>query len=509
MIYGFAGQDDDGPYVVVTANDTLADYQALVPSFEAAGCDIRVAEGIDFLMDTKLSGLLHGIIITPPGPIQTPYSIGSHNIEIVHKNRAIEHQRVMMSKEENDVFHHETGDKRPLGEVYGLIENDPWDSRTEEQKAKQEEASLKGKDANKAGDLTGDSFAPAKKDKTARVTDVRVSLNPDGSVNAADVLAVKGLHDTDDEPGEGEKVEAGGMTATAVLLTSDNHFTASGFSALLHNLGIDETSIEFGPGWLITPRVGEANQLAYSLNKRGHDVRATMIGSPFALDMAHTLAVGRPPFAMFFRVDVKNIEIEDLISALEDEGVNLTTLLGRGENESGCWIGVSVERLARNYAGGIRKHYPLAETEVYAVSLEGERMAPEGVEVLDPNAVAEYGPRPWSDLAAWEALSDEDRAAEMKKVKAAEFIFTGSYHMGRGSTVLFTPKDYFEEHNEPWEGDIAPFVEPFFPQAFGMVTNDNGTFSARSVQYDSMVFKLARQGFHESTRYRLWLNLNF
>ncbi len=509
MIYGYTAKDEDGSHVIVTANDTLADFKAMAERLGELGGTTRVnvAEGIEFLMDSKLSGLMHAIVISNDDDvIQTPYSIGGFEIEIVHKNRAIEHQRVMMDKEENDIFHHETGDKRPLGEVFGLKDNDPWDTRTEEQKNK--EQSVKGKDANKAGDLTGDgSFAPAKKDKTARVTDVRVALNADGSVNSADVLAVKGLHDKD-EPGEdGPAPEE--AKATAVILTSDNDFTSSGFVTLLSNLGINPDTIEFGPGWLITPRGGEASQLVYSLNKRGFEVRSTVIGSPFEPNMAQTLAVGRPPFAMFYRVDVRNLSIEDMVQVLEEEGVVFSTLLGRGENEDGCWIGVSVERLATNYADAIRARHPLAETEVYAVSLSGDRMAPEGVEVVDPNAIATYGPRPWSDPVAWALLTDEERADESKKVKAEEFIFSGSYHMGRGSVVLFTPKVYFETHNEPWDGEVAPFVEPFFPQAFGMVTNNDGTFSARSVQYDSMAFKLSRQGFHESTRYRLWMNLNF
>lgn len=517
MIYGFTATDEDGQYVVVAAHSTLKEFDDLVLAIETNGFKVKVAEGLDFLIDAKLSGMMKAIVITLPDGIalQTPFGIGGpttdpFEINLVHRNRAIQHQREMMAKEEDDIFHHETGDKRPLGEVYGLKENDPWDTRTEEQKAKEAEQSLKGKEANKAGDLTGDgSFAPAKTDKTARVTDVRVSLNPDGSVSGADVLAVKGLHDKDEE-GDGEKPpEEEAPKAIGIILTSEQDFTSSGFGLVLDALGIEESSIEYGPGWLITPLSNVASQLVYSMGKRGYDLKATLIGSPHPTGIADTLGVGRPPFSMFFRVDVRNCELIDVVEALRAEEVKLDTLLGRGENDDCAWIGVSVERLAGNYAEMIRKHYPLAETEVYAVSLSGERMAPEGVEVVDPNAVAEYGPRPWSDPVGWALLSDDERTEETKKVKAEEFIFTGSYHMGRGSVVLFTPKTYFEEHNEPWEGDVAPFVERFFTQSLGMVTNENGTFSSRSVQYDTVVFKLARQGFIESTRYRLWLNMNF
>lgn len=516
MIYGFAGKDEDGQYVVVCAHNTLAEFEALVPVIEANGFEVKVAEGIDFLMDAKLSGMMKAIIVALPDDltVQSPFGIGGPTtdpiyVELVHKNRALQHQREMMAKEEDDIFHHETGDKRPISEVFGLDKDDPWDLRSEEKKAKDAEQSVKGKDASKAGDLTGDgSFAPAKTDKTARVTDVRVSLNPDGSVSAADVLAVKGLHDKDEEPDPNAPTEEE-KKALGIILTCEGDFTASGFGLLLDALGIEETSIEYGPGWLITPLSNVASQLVYSLGKKGYDVKASLIGDTKATSIADTLGVGRPPFAMFFRVDVRNCELINVVEALRAEEVNLSTLLGRGENDDAAWIGVSVERLASNYADMIRKHYPLAETEVYAVNLEGERMAPEGVEVLDPNAVAEYGPRPWSDPVGWKLMSDDEREAETKKVKAEEFIFSGSYHMGRGSVVLFTPKSYFEEHNEPWDGDVAPFVERFFPQSLALVTNENGTFSSRSVQYDTVVFKLARQGFVESTRYRLWLNMNF
>ena len=497
MLYGYSGQDEDGPFIVITAAPSTADFTALPTRLEEHGIEHHVAHGIDFLTNDRVRGMAHGIIID--GAISELASI--IGITLVHRNRAIEQQREMASRDEADMFDPKV-ESRSIKEIFGLDKNDPW---APPPKPEDEAKKKKAKD-KKIGDTTGDSFGGPKDDKVARVTDTRVTVDSKDRVTAVDVLAVKGLHDKDEDATPEGEAEVG-FKPSAILITSQQDFTSSGFGLIIDPLGIRE-ELEYGPGWVTTKNPVVATQLMISLKMRGFDVEAKLIGDGFTFDPAFAKAVGRPPFAMFFRLDIKDIALIDAVQALEEGGVNLDSLLGRGEDEEGCWIGVSVERLANDYSDLIKMRHILAETEVYAVNLSGIRMAPKGTNVLDPNATPIYGPRPWSDPVAWALLSDEDREAEMKAITGQEFLFTGSHTPGKGTTLIVTPKSYFDIHQEPWTGDIDPYVAHLLvPQRLAFVKQDNFTYLSRSIDFPTVVFVLAKQGMIDSMKFRMWMNL--
>lgn len=494
MLYGYGGQDEDGPFMVITAAISVAVFKGLSDELTQQGIEHHVADGLDFLTNDRVRGMAYGIIIDGPSK-----ELAEHlSVTLVHRNRAVEQQREMANRDEEDIFDPKV-ETRSIKEIFGLDKHDPWAPPPKPE----DEAKKKKEKDKKIGDTTGDSFGGPKDDKVARVTDTRVSVDANGEVTGVDILAVKGLHDKDEETPE-VKEETGPKITHAVLLTDA---PMPFLPDLLIGLGRPE-NVTHGPGWIKTVDPRLAAQLVISLRRRG--VTAEIIGAAdLPIKEELSTAVGRPPFAMFFRLDVADIGIEQLAAVLEDGGVKIDSLVGLGETDTSAWVGVSVERLAKDYEAVVQAAMTFAETEVYAVNLSGVRMAPKGTNVLDPNAVPIYGPRPWSDPVAWALLSEEDRAAEMKAISGAEFIFTGSHTPGKGTTVIITPKSYFDEHQEPWEGEIDPYVADLLaPKQLALVKQDNFTYLTRSIDFATVVFVLAKQGMLDSMQFRMWMNLN-
>ena len=142
MLYGYGGQDEDGPFIVITAAPTTAEFAALAATLEGQGIEHHVAHGLDFLTNDRVRGMAHGIIMDGT-PSELATSIG---VTLVHRNRAIEQQREMASRDEADMFDPKV-ESRSIKEIFGLDKHDPWDTRTEEEKAKLQDK--KAKDKNK------------------------------------------------------------------------------------------------------------------------------------------------------------------------------------------------------------------------------------------------------------------------------------------------------------------------------------------------------------------------
>jgi len=121
-------------------------------------------------------------------------------------------------------------DQRTIAEINGIDEEDPWDRRTDEQKAQDEINRKEAEKAKKAGKLSGDSFAPSKRKKkgsSVAVTDIHSTRHEDGSIEIDQVLAVKGLHDDNGKGAwlpldgqDGQQGEAGGTEAESASTAS-------------------------------------------------------------------------------------------------------------------------------------------------------------------------------------------------------------------------------------------------------------------------------------------------
>lgn len=122
-----------------------------------------------------------------------------HDIDILGPNRAFSQYKEMIRPIINE-RRNAAPDERSIAEILGIDKHDPWDHRTEEEKAKLAEMEAKGKkayaDAHKAGQLSGDSFSGAgRKDGSATVTDIKASIGADGQLQIDAATAVKGMHD--------------------------------------------------------------------------------------------------------------------------------------------------------------------------------------------------------------------------------------------------------------------------------------------------------------------------
>lgn len=201
MIYGFHTPDGS---TIVAAADTLAEYDAFYASAVADKASY-VAERQPDIME-MMTDPYYGKFKKPPyifthyGNEQRSQFTERFNIQVIGKNALISKAEDMLA----DVLDAKakaagTADTRTIAEVLGLDKEDPWDKRSEEKKAEQEEKDRKYKEeyekAKKEGRLSGDSFGGGD-DTAARVTDVHVTRNADGTINVSGVRAVKGLHDT-------------------------------------------------------------------------------------------------------------------------------------------------------------------------------------------------------------------------------------------------------------------------------------------------------------------------
>lgn len=89
--------------------------------------------------------------------------------------------------------HYDVNETRTIEELNGLDKEDRWDRRSDEEKEADKKMKEMIDEMKKKGEISNDdSFAPRKKEgDTVNVTDVRTSINADGTIDI-DVLATKG-----------------------------------------------------------------------------------------------------------------------------------------------------------------------------------------------------------------------------------------------------------------------------------------------------------------------------
>lgn len=89
--------------------------------------------------------------------------------------------------------HYDVNETRTIEELNGLDKEDRWDRRSDEEKEADKKMKEMIDEMKKKGEISNDdSFAPRKKEGDAvNVTDVRTSINADGTIDI-DVLATKG-----------------------------------------------------------------------------------------------------------------------------------------------------------------------------------------------------------------------------------------------------------------------------------------------------------------------------
>lgn len=419
MLYGFR---DGAEWVIIAADDS-----AELDEFAESNLPgLEEVDAFSLMVNADYSGL--GRAYRIPTKDSPP-------VVEIGKARAADVQRNMRSNDPDydDPYQTHSKEERTIREIAGLTEVDPWDRRSEEEIAKDEEMKARieehkqGKTKGGNG-LSGESFSP-KRDNVG-ITDVRGYKDADGKVTITDVIAQKGLWDEAKDEAE--------------LPENPNRIENKTFKKLfrLDVHGVDDA---------------------------GFDALLTAVPS---------------------------LEIDKMIvqRGLFDE-----------DGSKGVWVASGIQRLALKVEEAFKAANPDLVTEVYAVNRENERLVPKGVTVVDTDAPREIGPRPWNDRAAeWYAWTDEQRAEEIKNnVKGDEFIFAGSHSPVTGSTVWITPKDYFDEHGEPWAKESLPLGH-LLPNDFK--EESPGIYNSYARDWVTATFHIGQTGIRESWMFRIYLN---
>ena len=208
--------------------------------------------------------------------------------------------------------------------------------------------------------------------------------------------------------------------------------------------------------------------------------------------------------AIYYKVDIESQRISKIEEALGDT-FDLDTATAYRNSPDGCWAAFPRQAQAARLSA-LLESVGIA-SKVYGVNDAGERLAPEGVEVVDTQAEVEQPPRRWNKRAAEiEAMSDEEKAENLKTVRASEFLFCGKYYgPGRGVFLTITPASYFSETGEKWDGSLEE-IKHLLPLDISEV--EPGVYHTNSRDWNNVSFDMARRGFIESMRLQMYLNLN-
>jgi hypothetical protein len=505
MLYGFR----DGDEWVVVAADTTEE----LDTFSAS---MNEVDAFSLMVNDDYRGLnrAYRIAVTADAPVME-----------ITKFRAADVQKNMRESDPayEDPYAHDSKDERTIAEIYGLDKHDPWDTRTDEHKAKDEEHKAKIEDYKKGkakGDnknLSGESFSAAQRGSVG-VTGVRGYRDQDGKITITDVMAQKGLWDEReeeapllvDEPGVYLKVLCENTLGNSVsTLNAAIMETRPDFSYLY----AEEVEGEDNSVFYIMPDEDSANALVDDLRDILVHVGKVSIetvderGQP-----SNKNRIFNETFKTFYRLDVHGIDeagfdlMIEALPALEIDKMIVQRGTFDEDGSTGVWTASGIKRLALKIEDAFKSLDSSITTEVYAVNADNERLSPKGVEVVDTTAPREIGPRPWNDRADdWYALTDDERAEEIKKnVKGDEFIFAGSWDQLKGALMYIAPKDYFDATGEMWLKESLPITHLLPPEWKEVSPGVYNSYASDG--WVQTAFRVAQRGIRESWFLRIYLN---
>lgn len=206
MIYAY--QEGDSK-TIVTAAASLPEFDSFYARAVAEATDF-VSEGQPDFM-TMLTDPVFSRLRKPPyvfehaSAEQRDAFLRRYEIEVVGPNAAVTKSEDMLADIEFARASAEgEADTRTIAEVLGLDKEDPWDKRSDEEKAKEAKLHEKYKaaheEAKKRGALSGDSFGGPSMDGKVHVTDIHTVRQKDGSSVITGARAAKGVHTEDVHP---------------------------------------------------------------------------------------------------------------------------------------------------------------------------------------------------------------------------------------------------------------------------------------------------------------------
>lgn len=489
MIYGYI---KDSTVIVVGAADNLAEYQdfyKLIIHEENPTFVCSQPEFDDLLMNYK-------------GFREPPYVFDfktndaamafaeSHQITLGPPHYIADKQREMVKPKgyggDNDYF----ADKRTLGEMYGLNEYDPWDTRTEEEKTQDEKHKKVADEAKKKGNLTGESFTQSS-EPTLQVDTVRVSKDADGNYQIDDILAYKGLYS--------KSVEE---------IKSEHQYKIDFAQPINVNsaLGIDLSEYLTPDGSLMMsdPTLAHRVALFYG-NEPSQVVLLNEDGLPAEPNEEVAAILLNTRDKIYHKIFIENARLEQIIENVPH--LILEKSVDRGETRDGCWFVFHAKPSAMMVEASLKTFLSLFITaiKIFPVNIRGEQLVPEGINMFEEKPFVEP-PRPWNERAhELDNMTAEELEANYKSLSGREFLFSGKYIDAQAGCIMYvTPRSYFEKTGETWTGEFLD-ISIILPMDVKEISP--GVYQTRSREWMSLYHDMQKRNFTESMAFQLYINL--
>lgn len=435
MLYAFV----EGSTAIIGAADTHAEFEALNPeSLAHMGGVARFANANDIFHDPRMHGLVTAMVLDYESHAAALASLISNGVEVLPKIKVVTRQKKMAKAAQTDLF----DDKRTLAEIFDLVENDPWDTTSPEDKAKLKE---KFEKAKKDGTMSGDSFDPDQAtgdESLARIWDVKArSVN--GVIEVDSAIAIKGSLDTGEERERGPNPYRIDTTDYAKVFRVD----VMGLSVVQVDAALAGNGTTFD-------RISVAHG----------DIDAVDVDEGFAVGT--WVACGLQRLAT--RVaDIVRDTYPDIPVDVEIYDVNL-----EGE---------------RLMPKGIKSGVAMAVEE-------GREIGPRPWDAPEKAALFH---------AEFDKLSEEDRKTWWtKNIKGGEFVFAGSWDDHTGTTIFVVPIGHWNREHTLYDDhvDLSHLISHEF------IMEAPNRYRARSVQWNIATHMLEGNGLRESMAVRLLLN---
>jgi hypothetical protein len=491
MLYAF----EERLTSVIGAADTLVEFEDFIRQTDSSVVNpevigvkiIELATLMDMLTEDNLQGFKKApVIVEHLSPEARAAFNEKFSVTVIKRNALLDKHEDMLLKEIPDPHSADALDDRPIEEIYELDQNDSWDKRSDEEKAEDAEDRKKMREAQKKGDISGDSFGPnpnrKKRKKTTddtgsnvHVTDVKGYRNEDGEVEIDSVIAVKGLHDP--RPGERDYDE----------LKAAPHDPNRKAATLADSIAKK-------------PSLVDALQSIFDAKTKADQDIADVDSEEIDVDVNGVIAI-------YHKVEVIGAKLATIRGLLleSDAEIDLNhTAIVQRNNAAGCWFAFIRQIQAEESAKVLADSGFTVET--YAVNDAGERLAPKGIQVIDQKVEGEEHPRPWNFRSKEiRKMTAAERRANDKTVKPGEFIFCGNYEGAvQGTVIYITPKSYFKEKGVMWDKPLN--IEKLLPLDFSEVAP--GIYRSKSRDWNHISFDLNSRGFKENLMLQIALNMS-
>lgn len=204
MLYGYKRPGNITVVTAATLKSELNDFFERAAQRPELYVNMVEPDFVTQLTDPELKDLKHEIrIFDHTDEAQQEQFIDAFDITVGPFQAVMGMHNDMIKRDEPDPF--DVNDTRTIEEIHGLQgENDVWDTRTDEQKAEDEQIKEAIKKARKDGMLSDESFSPRKQEgedskKTVKVTKINTSVDADGNVSIDRVLARKDTTENEHE----------------------------------------------------------------------------------------------------------------------------------------------------------------------------------------------------------------------------------------------------------------------------------------------------------------------